>query len=473
MILSVIHRFETSGEDCATYFTLDPDSGDIRVINGTNLDREEIIPTREALLCFIRYDFQSNAVRTAPVNIEILDLNDCTPYFFGLQQPHNRQVSENVAVPTPIETLQPIDRDKEENGTTRFTITSGNEASFFSIKVAEGDTEDSTPNRVLWLDKEINFENLTSNGIFNLTITISDLGAEPRMLQQRINIQVTNMEDEPPTFDRTSYNFNVTENRIGDFGRVRAASDQSGGGNVFYYICSSCAATRSSPNVTYFFGVSTIAGVLFVRNFIDFEILQPPQRFRFEVQASNPNTRHVQTTVVTVDVIDVNEHPPFFKCAAIGDKFVNASYSCGMNENVNNSELYIPENYHPTSSTIFRFHIDDDDQKTEFKVINTSSTAFRITPEDNPFTVSYINNLQFRINTVVMEIVGELDREQTPNFTLTLMAENLAHPTLRSETTIIIWVLDMNDNAPAFTQGGYQASFFWEGGGGGCTTRTK
>lgn len=440
-------RFE---EVCETYFAIHLDTGVITVIDQANLDREEIIPDRDTLRCYIEYNL---GMRHAIVDIEILDLNDCTPHFFGLSQPHHLDVFENVALPTPLLLLQPTDQDKGANGTTQFNITSGNEGEFFSIALAEGDTEESTTNRILFLVKMLNFEALSNGGIFNLTITISDLAVDPLTLEQRVNIQVTDLEDDPPTFDMTSYVFSISENHPvgsseGVFAHVSAGSDQSEG-LVFYDICSNCDAGN-------YFGVNQVSGDLFLKIPIDYESLPPPKRFMFEIEASNRNTRQIQTTVVTVNVIDVNEHPPFLKCTQEGDKYFQASYSCGSGQNVNNSELYIQENTIP--SRLFRFFVDDDDETTEFRKINRTSVDYQIVPEDNPFIVGFNAIPSGAIAHMVLD--GTLDREKTPNFSVTLTVENLVQPTLRRDTTITIIVLDVNDNAPEFTQSEYQANVF-------------
>jgi hypothetical protein len=391
------------------------------------------------------------------VFIEILDLNDCTPHFFDLSQPHHLSVLENVALPTPLLTLQPTDLDKGINGTTVFNITSGNEGQFFRIALAEGDTAESTSNRILFLVNPLNFDVLNTT-IFNLTITIRDLGEDPLSLEQQVNIQVTNLEDEPPTFDTTSYFFNITENHPfgateGAFAQVRAAVDRLEG-QVFYDICRSCIS--STHDASDYFGVNQASGVLFVKRLIDFEELKPPL-FMFEIEASNQNTRQVQTTVVRVDVIDVNEHSPYYVCSEQAEIDLEASYSCESRENVNNSHIYIQEGGYNLTDVFF-FDVKDDDTTKNFRSINRSVSSYWIVPEDNPFTVRVSGFSTFDLARMRLE--GELDRELTPNYTVTLSVENVAQPVLSSETTVTVVLLDINDNAPEFTQVEYAGTVF-------------
>lgn len=452
-----LSRFGGETEDtrlCSTYFAISV-TGEITVLDQRVLDREEIVGRTESdvLECFVGFDLENGGERHDIVNIEILDVNDCIPEFFGLLQPHTIEVTENVALPTPLKLLQPTDLDKGINGTTSFNITSGNEDGFFIIDLAEGDTVDSTTNRVLFLIRSLDFDSLPNNGIFNLTITITDMGAEPLLLEQRINIQVTNVEDEPPTFETTSYNFNITENHpVGSvFARVRAASDQSSG-QVSY-------SSSLFGNAYDFFGVNQITGELFLKQPIDYESLQAPRRFSFEIGASNPNTGQTLTVVVTVEVLDVNEHPPFFRCRSESDRHVQSSYSCGNGESVDNSVLYIEENFVTTfPSKLFLFYVDDDDRTTDFSAINRTSIGYQIVPEDDRFVVGFTHGNTLDLASA--KISGTFDRERTPNFSVILTVENLAHPTLRTDTTLTVRVLDVNDNVPEFSQSEYQGSVF-------------
>lgn len=429
------------------------------MLSQANLDREAIpeADDSDVLRCFVGYDLSNGAQRHIVVDIEILDLNDCDPHFFGLSNPRVLRVLENVALPTPLLLLQPTDQDRGLNGTTEFNITSGNEDGFFSIALAEGDTAESTTNRVLFLVRMLNYEMLPNGGVFNLTITIRDMAVVPRTQVQRINIEVTDLEDEPPTFETTSYVFNITESHpVGSnevFAQVRAASDESGG-DVFYSFCTNQTCS-TGVSVSEVIGLKQSTGELYLKKSIDFESLQ---HYRFEIEASNLLTRQKQATVVTVEVIDVNEHPPYFVCK--GKKYIPASYSCGKNgENVNNSEIFIEENSNATlPSRVFVLNVADCDQTTEFKAINGTSASYQILPEDHPFIVDIIVDSMRELTA--MRINGTLDRELTPDFTVVLTVENRVQPTLQTETTLVVRVMDVNDNTPEFSRDEYRGSVF-------------
>lgn len=64
---------------------------------------------------------------------------------------------------------------------------------------------------------------------------------------------------------------------------------------------------------------------------------------------------------------------------------------------------------------------------------------------------------KFSIGTVdgTVRLVGELDREELSNYTLTVVATDKGVPPLSSTMDVTVTVLDVNDNAPSFSQNIY------------------
>ena len=394
-------------------------------------------------------------VHSFEVIIEIMDVNDCIPRFFDLLQPHFINVSENAAVPTPVLRLQPTDRDKGANGTTHFDIASGNEENYFMIDVPEGETPESTTNRIMFLVRDLNFEDLPNDPVFRLTINISDMGSPPLIFQQHISLTVLNLEDTPPTFETTSYVFNVTENSpVGNheenmFGQVIAGSDQSSS-HIFYSLCQNCV--REPQNIGEIVGVDEFTGGLYLKVPIDYEDIS---LLMFEVAASNPSTRQMQTTSVRVDVINVNEHAPYFAC---NRNTFDSSADCGGSANVNGLVLFMEENSEISVGRSLQLKVVDNDSTTEFKRI-VRPIRDEIEPASSPFGVNKLA-LGDTIDRITFTLSSPLDREATPTVTFTLMIENEVEPALGSNTTITIHILDINDNAPNFTQTLYEGSVF-------------
>ena len=64
------------------------------------------------------------------------------------------------------------------------------------------------------------------------------------------------------------------------------------------------------------------------------------------------------------------------------------------------------------------------------------SDFFEIIPVTNQYGIHIITN------------VKPLDREVTPNYTLTLVARDTQDPSMSSTAQLIINIMDMNDNPP-------------------------
>uniref|UniRef100_A0A2C9L126 Cadherin domain-containing protein n=1 Tax=Biomphalaria glabrata TaxID=6526 RepID=A0A2C9L126_BIOGL len=58
-------------------------------------------------------------------------------------------------------------------------------------------------------------------------------------------------------------------------------------------------------------------------------------------------------------------------------------------------------------------------------------------------------------DTGIIRLVADLDRESNPSYNLTIIAYNPIAPELTSEATIMVTVLDVNDNPPEFERSSY------------------
>lgn len=438
----VFYRF--LGGSCDAYFDINLNTSVISVQDQHQLDREQMLEMGllkdNSLKCFIEYrPDQDNMVHRILITIEVLDVNDERPSFSGLSQPYHLNLTENVRIPAVIVSLQPRDNDKGLNGTTHFNITRGNELKYFMIGLPEGETELSTTTRIILLQKTLNFEGVTSE-LFNLSITISDMGEDPLVFEQIILITVTNLQDESPTFETTSYTFSVRENHpVGnqnDFARVHANSERQGN-NISYSI--------STQHMIV--GVNQFTGGLYLRTPLDFEVSQA--NIQFSVIASNPNTKENDNVIVNVIIVDVNDEPPYFVCKALG------VVGCPVNVNLNGTEFNIRENHsYMYKAPLLTLEVSDRDVSEKFTSINTTNIAYSLEPEDAPLMIGIIMAAHVFLVPIYLND-STVDREQFPTITITLAVENNAIPSLRTNSTITIRVLDVNDNAPVFAKDKY------------------
>lgn len=136
--------------------------------------------------------------------------------------------------------------------------------------------------------------------------------------------------------------------------------------------------------------------------------------------APPPVTRFTSTAQVSVILLDVNDCPPTFTSQKV---------------------TYIQENT-PVDTAVFAVHASDSDSGPNSYVEYSLRGPF-----SNKFSVGTIDG--------DVRLVGELDREELSNYTLTVVATDKGEPPLSSTMDVTMVVLDVNDNTPSFSQNIY------------------
>lgn len=412
------------------------------------LDREAVYREveRDQLQCFVQYDNTSAGIdANVRITINILDINDEVPRFSNLPKSHTVQVVENVAAPTPLLRLEPIDDDSGLNGTVHFNITSG-DTNYFMIMKPEGDTSD-TPIRLLFLQRDLDFE--AHSRRFELTIRISDMGSPlSNIFDQQIVIVVNNSLDEPPTFPTSRFAFEVPENYpVGishPFANVTAANPDQVLGSIFYYLCEDSGCARSGPDGVIL--VNEVTGDLYLNQSLEYDDLSATLEYTFYVKASNPSIGASQNAFVQVMVEDVNDNAPYFTCKNDSNIFPcppespDSPHFTRMSISTGENDL--------TDMRSLRLEVNDDDHSDA-----NSAVSYTYSSEPN-ISISLV----YFAGIAIFRIDQKLDRESTPDITITITVYNhRASPQLSSTAVISIHVEDLNDNTPTFTQSLYNA----------------
>ncbi|XP_070407777.1 protocadherin gamma-A11 isoform X20 [Nothobranchius furzeri] len=169
-------------------------------------------------------------------------------------------------------------------------------------------------------------------------------------------------------------------------------------------------------------------GILVVNERIDREQLcgdLTPCSFSFEMILENP----VELHTVTIEVLDVNDHPPVFKKT---DIMLEISESANLGA---------------------RFVLDSADDPD---VGVNGLQSYTLTPGDNFVLKQQINPDRSKYAEMVLQ--KQLDRENAPRLSLKLIAVDGGNPPRSGTVNIHINVLDANDNAPVFNQSVYKAT---------------
>ena len=294
------------------------------------------------------------------------------------------------------------DKDTGTNAIITYSITGGNSKSHFTIDPLTGDINTTT---------SLNFE---KTPVYNITVTASDSKFSAYV---NVIIQVVDVNDNRPSFDKSSYVANVAENsQVLTSVVTISASDPDPFGRLTYSIESAQPGNRSDAfSVDFSSGVITTADVL-DRESIDTYVLQVKVTDGGEPALSG-------FTTVTINVTDQNDNPPVF--------------------NVSSFQATIPENS-DIASFVVKIQAEDADLGSNARIsyfINSSNdmSAFAIDPD-----------------TGIISINKKLDRENISNYLLKCVAIDHGQPQLSSMPVAVhVSLSDVNDNAPAFLQSVY------------------
>lgn len=405
---------------CNKYFSLVDSTGEI--LTNSNIDREKVLEEidTDIISCLVSY-----SGGTLQVQFQILDVNDFVPHISGISQPIN--VYENVPPGQIIAYLMPVDLDAGLNGTVNFSIANGNEESFFNMSVPS--SGGNTSDRLIILNKRINYE---THKAFNLTLSLSDFGQPPLTATQYLLINILDVDDEVPTFD-VGFNFNVSEDHpIGStypIGIIDATdSDSPTHSQIFYQL-----DVDNSRDViaAEYFAVNTTSGELYLIEKLDFDRTSK-HSYEFRVEARNPGRPSGTKADITVSILDANDEVPML--------IPTSTTLNGIYENSNSSE--------------FLFVFEDADTASADKELDNDEVQVSLNPQ-----VSYkLKILKFSALTLISITVNQtIDREQSEFLYMSVTVTDKGVPPLSYTSNNTIRILDVNDNAPQFTNRTFEA----------------
>lgn len=176
-------------------FRVDPRTGDIFVI--APLDYEV---SHEYYITVEATDGGSPPLSDmATVNINLTDVNDNRPAFS--QDVYTAVVSEDAELGKAVITVIAEDIDGPSHNHVHYAIVDGNQGSPFTIDAARGELRVARQ-----LDRE------RTSG-YTLTVVASDNGVPALSSSAVINIDISDVNDNPPLFSQANYSLIIQENR--------------------------------------------------------------------------------------------------------------------------------------------------------------------------------------------------------------------------------------------------------------------
>uniref|UniRef100_A0A674BX04 Protocadherin 10b n=1 Tax=Salmo trutta TaxID=8032 RepID=A0A674BX04_SALTR len=240
-------------------------------------------------------DLGPNAVAAhCKVLVKVTDVNDNAPdiTFSTVTE----SVSERAAPGTVIALLSVTDKDAEENGKIHVEILGD-----VPFKLKPSFRNYFT----IVTDGPLNRENADS---YSVTVVAKDTGTPSLATSKSIKVQVSDENDNAPTFTQPIYDVYVTENNVpGAYIHAVTALDPDVGQNALIsYSIMDCDIQGMS--VKTYVSINEETGYLYALRSFDYEQLKD---FTFMVQAKDAGSPELSSNAtVKVIIVDQNDNPP-------------------------------------------------------------------------------------------------------------------------------------------------------------------
>ncbi|KAG7517708.1 protocadherin-10-like isoform X1 [Solea senegalensis] len=271
-------------------FSIDPRTGRIEVRGEVDFEESSIYQI------FVQAkDMGPNAVPAhCKVLVKVSDANDNAPEITFSTV--TESVSEKAAPGTVIALLSVTDRDAEENGQINVEILGDVP---FKLKTSFRNYF------TIVTDGPLNREQAES---YSVTVVARDKGTPPLTTSKSIRVQVSDENDNAPTFTQQIYDVYVTENNVpGAYIHAVTALDLDVGQNALIsYSILECDIQGMS--VKTYVSINEETGYLYALRSFDYEQLKD---FTFMVQANDAGTPELSSNAtVKVIIVDQNDNAP-------------------------------------------------------------------------------------------------------------------------------------------------------------------
>uniref|UniRef100_A0A3B3W0U2 Protocadherin 2 alpha c n=1 Tax=Poecilia latipinna TaxID=48699 RepID=A0A3B3W0U2_9TELE len=394
-------HFQISGPN-KKYFDVNIKTGALLVKD--RIDREELC-ARKA-----KCSLEVEAIVNSPLNlyrfeVKIVDINDNTPSFripeIDLNVSESAFTGEKFALP------KAFDADVGVYSVKAYKL-SHNE--HFALDAQNGG--EPTVSVEMILQKPLDRE---KQSIIKLTLTATDGGKPVKSGTLLINVNVQDVNDNIPVFDKPLYKVRVPENTPlgGAVISVHARDlDEGLNGEIQYSLIN-----QDNDNNVDKFAINHLTGEISVKGELDHEKNNVVElRVQAKDKSPIPRASHCK---VLIEITDINDNPPEISVTSL----VNV-----LREDA------------PLDTMVGLLTVKDLDAD-----------------KNGVVQVKIVNAVPFKIkntykNHYALVVDGALDREKVSVYNVTITAMDEGLPPLSSTSVIMVHVSDVNDNAPRFKE---------------------
>uniref|UniRef100_A0A8C5G2E0 Protocadherin alpha-8-like n=1 Tax=Gouania willdenowi TaxID=441366 RepID=A0A8C5G2E0_GOUWI len=339
---------------------------------------------------------------TLNVSIIVLDSNDNRPIFS--QEVYEMSVKENIPVGTSVFRMNATDHDEGINGEVEYNL---------------GKTLSPQVYNIFELDKltgEIVIKGLVDyeeNDRYELQIEASDKGTPPLSGECRLVIKIIDVNDNSPEIDVTSLSNTVSENsKPGTVVSLLSVKDKDSGvnGKIISSIINDVPFELKPSYKENTYSIIT-KGLLDREKVSHYEIIIKA------TDCGEPPLSAFKT--VSIHVADVNDNSPHF--------------------DINPLRFYLEEN-NIAGKSIFSVSATDND------INDNAVIAYHLVRDGSQKDITSFLNINSENGEI--SALKSFDFEAVKTFQFQVVATDSGTPSLSSNVTVHVFILDQNDNAP-------------------------
>ncbi|XP_051869371.1 protocadherin-10-like isoform X2 [Pristis pectinata] len=398
-------KFRISSETKKQYLDVNLNTGKLYIKE--KIDREELCD--RSLPCVLKMEgLIENPLKLYHLEITILDVNDNSPVF------QKGKVNIEISEVTPVGATFPLpvaqDADAGSNSVQSYKLSP---SEHFTLKLQSDGEQTDIPELIL--EQPLDREQRTAH---RLTLTAFDGGNPRKFGTAQIIITVLDANDNAPVCEKSIYQITTHENVPKDTLIVKVTAndlDEGLNGEVTYSF-----SDHTPDRVRELFSLNATSGEIRVIGVVDFE---EAENYQILVQVKDRGTAQVPVYCkVLLKITDVNDNSPQITTTS--------------------TSSIISEHALPDTAVAF-FKVTDRDSGNEAAVYCRIAAG-------TPFKLRNSSNDYYTLVTA-----GDLDREKMSDYNITIVCTDRGSPPLLAKKTIRVFVSDINDNAPHFTQSSF------------------
>ncbi|XP_015266641.1 PREDICTED: protocadherin gamma-A6-like [Gekko japonicus] len=397
--MNSVQSYQLTG---SSHFSLDVKMSEngarhVELVLEKNLDREE--QSMYELVLTATDGGDPVRTGTAQIKVVVLDANDNAPVF---SQPlYAVSIEENIPKETTVCRVRAVDLDEGING----------ELKYFFKKATKKDSQmfllNSTTGTITVMG-DIDFE---VSSFYELEVHAEDYGG--LFDRAKVEITVTDLNDNAPELAVSFHTNSINENSpTGTVVAILNVEDQDSGINGEV----TCLISQNLP-----FQLKKSIGNFYSLVTVDALDREQMEAYNITITAKDHGTPSLSTTVIIpLQILDTNDNPPLFP---------QSSYI-----------FYLMEN-NQRGASVFSLKADDPDSEENSRIKYSI-----IKGQMGDFALSSF--LSINSETGIIYAVSSFDYEEFREINFLVRAQDGGSPSLSSNISVTLFILDQNDNAP-------------------------